>query len=194
MEWEVYVFNFEGEENTDTTDKLLKKLTNILMQEDLFYKGFITLNVIFAQNDIYLLEINTRLGDSEGQTVLKYLDTNILDIFAAVEHQTLDNLKLKYKDGYAMSVNIINRYYPEVRVFQNAFITKDSVNKLTKDFYFYRRVYEYNTKYIQINDRIMSIIDFNRNIEDLRTNIYKDIEKLEGQNIFYRTDLGKNIT
>ena len=93
-----------------------------------------------------------------------------------------------------MSVNIINRYYPEVRVFQNAFITKDSVNKLTKDFYFYRRVYEYNTKYIQINDRIMSIIDFNRNIEDLRTNIYKDIEKLEGQNIFYRTDLGKNIT
>ncbi len=64
--------------------ELVEKLQTALSCENLLYKGFMTINVIINDNKAYLLEINTRLGDSEGQVVLELIENDICELFEAI--------------------------------------------------------------------------------------------------------------
>lgn len=174
-------------------NKLISQIEDLLIEENLFYKGFMTINVIITEAEIYLLEINTRMGDSEGQVIFNLLETDIMEIFESMSNQSIDALDLKFKDGYSMAVNVIDKNYPNILLDEKASISKKSLECLKFDYFFNIRVKEEKENYIQKGNRIISIVGFDKNISKLRKSMYKEINKLEGNNIFFRTDIGADI-
>ncbi len=177
-------------------ENLIEKLCTLLKNEKHFYKGFMTLNVIFTQSDVYLLEINTRLGDSEGQTILSLLDTDLSYIFEKMYCGCINEVKLDFKAGYSMSVNIINSFYPDVRTNELAYITQKSIFEILKsniDLFFYKYVNLQNGNYTQIYDRFVSLVANDESIQILKDRLYSSLEKIQGKNIFYRKDIGDDI-
>ena len=141
-------------------NSLINKLKTLLENENLFYKGFMTINVIFSNNDVYLLEINTRLGDSEGQAILSLLESDLFEVFEAIHNQTIDKLDLCFKDEYAVAVNIINNSYPNILENELASIKKADIDNILNsdiDLYFYKLARLNESSYIQGNDRFISL-------------------------------------
>ncbi len=170
---------------------LIEKLKILLTKENLFYKGFMTINVIFTEDDIYLLEINTRLGDSEGQVFFKLLKTDLMLLFDAVLTQRLDTFDIKYNTGFAAAVNIINKYYPN-RSDCIAYISKKSICKISKihsDFYFYNNIKQTKKRFFQKNNRFISVVSSDISLVNLDKKIYKVCKQIKGKNIFFRTDI-----
>lgn len=177
-------------------ENLIEKLCILLKNENHFYKGFMTLNVIFTKSDVYLLEINTRLGDSEGQTILSLLDTDLSYVFEKMYCGCINELKLDFKVGYSMSINIINSFYPDIRTNELAYIAEKSIIEILKsniDLFFYKYVNLSNGNYTQIYDRFISITSNGKSIKELKEKLYSNLEKIDGKNIFYRSDIGDDI-
>ncbi len=175
---------------------LIIKLNKLLENENLFYKGFMTINVIFTENDVYLLEINTRLGDSEGQVILSLLETDLMDVFESIYNQTLDNINLRFKAEYAVAVNIINNSYPNILENEQALIEKHCIDNILNrdiDLFFYKLARLENNSYIQGNDRFISLVSQGKTINGARNKIYSKINGIIGNNIHYRNDIGKDI-
>lgn len=175
---------------------LVEKLKVLLDSEQLFYKGFMTINVIISNNDIYLLEINTRLGDSEGQVILKLLETDLFDVFEAMHNQTIENLDLRFKEEYAVAVNIINNSYPNILKNKIASIDKHCINNLLYsdiDLFFYKLARLEGNNFIQNNDRFLSLVSNGKTINEARRKIYTKINDIISNNIYYRNDIGEDI-
>ena len=176
-------------------ENLIKKLEFMLPKENHLYKGFMTINVILTDNDIYLLEINTRLGDSEGQTVLKMLNDDLFEIFNLILKGQIENYIPDFKIGFSMSLNIINKTYPEIRIPKKAYITKSSVQRIINngiDVFFYNRIKQNNKTYIQMNDRFLSLCAYHQNLDSLSRLLNNAASSLSSRNVYCRTDLGVN--
>ena len=175
---------------------LISKLKILLETENLFYKGFMTINVIFSNNNAYLLEINTRLGDSEGQAILSLLETDLFDIFESMYNQTVDKLNLSFKNGYAIAVNVINSSYPDILKNNAAKIPEKYINDILNsdiDLFFYKLAKLNSGNYIQQNDRFLSVVVQDKTIYCAREKIYSKINDIIGNNIYYRNDIGADI-
>ena len=175
---------------------LISKLKILLETVNLFYKGFMTINVIFSNNNAYLLEINTRLGDSEGQAILSLLETDLFDIFESMYNQTVDKLNLSFKNGYAIAVNVINSSYPDILKNNAAKIPEKYINDILNsdiDLFFYKLAKLNSGNYIQQNDRFLSVVVQDKTIYCAREKIYSKINDIIGNNIYYRNDIGADI-
>ena len=177
-------------------EALISKLKILLETENLFYKGFMTINVIFSNNNAYLLEINIRLGDSEGQAILSLLETDLFEIFESMYNQTVDKLNLSFKNGYAIAVNVINSSYPDILKNNVAKIPEKYINDILNsdiDLFFYKLVKLNSGNYIQQNDRFLSVVVQDKTIYCAREKIYSKINDIIGNNIYYRNDIGADI-
>lgn len=181
-----------------SVENLIQKLEYMLLKEGCLYKGFMTINVILTDNDIYLLEINTRLGDSEGQTVLKLLNDDLFEIFDLILKGQIENYIPDFKIGFSMSLNIINKTYPEIIISQpqKAYISKTSVQKIIDsgiDVFFYNGTKQSNKNYIQIHNRFLSLCAYHQNLDSLSGLLNNAASSLSSRNVYYRTDLGMEI-
>lgn len=177
-------------------ENLIDKLSILLQSESIFYKGFMTLNITISNDEVFLFEINTRLGDSEGQTILNLLDNDLIELFDAMHYQKLDDLKLFFKQGCSISVNVINNSYPNFENFEIARIEKKSLDDISYDdidVFFYKNVLNQKEYYEQGHDRFVSLVSFGRDINTARNNIYSKLEKINGDNIYYRNDIGLDL-
>jgi len=175
-------------------DNLILKLKKLLISERHFYKGFMTINVIFKEENIFLLEINTRLGDSEGQTLLKLLNDDLYKVFDSILNSNIDKYVPDFKSGYAMSLNVVNKTYPEKRFGKKAYITKYSLEKLIKngiDVFFYKRIKQNNRNYIQGFGRFISLCAYNQDLSALSVLLKNAADSISARNIYYRTDIGQ---
>ena len=177
-------------------ENLIDRLSILLQRESIFYKGFMTLNITISNDEVFLFEINTRLGDSEGQTILNLLDNDLIELFDAMHYQKLDDLKLFFKQGYSVSVNVINNSYPNFDDFDVARIEKKSLDNILSDdidVFFYKNVLNQKEYYEQGHYRFISLVSFGSDINIARNNIYSKLEKINGDNIYYRKDIGLDL-
>lgn len=88
-----------------------------LQAEGLTYRGFLYIGIMVdASGQPHVLEYNTRLGDTEAETILMMWE----DDFAAVSLQTatgsIADLQLHWNPGVAVSIAVAPKGYPEATV------------------------------------------------------------------------------
>lgn len=84
------------------------KIFNFLKSKNYRYKGFMYLGIaIDYQDNIFVLEINTRSGDPELNSILDSIDNNLSEIFylAATDQKIPE---LQFNDNKIVTVRIIN--------------------------------------------------------------------------------------
>ncbi len=175
-------------------NKLCDEIKYMLDSEKLFYKGFITLNVIFTKDEVFLLEINTRMGDSEGQAVLALLETDLAELFFAIENEKLSELKLEWKAAFSSVINVVNSVYPNIHQYLVSSIPVTSIELLRKkdiDIFFYKKVKKDKFNYYQDTNRFISLVCCHSSIKSASEKIYQALSTLKGENLFYRKDIWK---
>ena len=180
------------EDNMDQVfqEEVLDPFMKGLEAEGIDYRGVIFIGLMIENNHAKVLEFNVRFGDPETQVILLRLDSDLYDIMHATATKTLDQVEIKWKKEHAGCVVLASGGYPNAYE-KNKVIT--GLDELSSDII----VFHAGTKLVENNlvtngGRVLNVCTLGSSLEDVRTKIYQEIEKIDFDKKYYRKDIGIN--
>ena len=76
------------------------------------FKGCLYFGLMITPKGPKVIEYNCRFGDPETQVVLPRLKTDIVDIFEAIDNETLSDLDVEWSDDACACVIMASGGYP----------------------------------------------------------------------------------
>jgi phosphoribosylamine--glycine ligase len=94
-------------------DRYVEKILDFLRARSTPFVGILYLGIMVDRNGVpQVLEINTRPGSPEIETIIPTIDNNLLDLFLATASN--ENIpEIKFNDKSAVSIRIVNKDYKE---------------------------------------------------------------------------------
>ena len=182
------------------TEKNLDKIVNKIVKPTIEYmkeigtefSGILYAGLILNNGEPKLIEYNVRFGDPECQALCMRLGAQILDIYFSGAKNELSNLSINEADDSAITVIVAEKGYPTKPKsgceLNDIFNTKyENALKI-----FHAGTYLENNFLRNSGGRIFSFTVRAKNLENARGIVYKQLNKIENKNIFYRTDIGRN--
>ena len=170
-------------------EKVMKPLVAAMAAEGKPYRGVLYAGLMVKDNDIKVLEFNARFGDPETQAVLPLLDSDIIDITEAINHGTLDQQEIQWKDGYAVCVVMSAKGYPAAPV------KGDEIFGLEKDqpdtFVFHAGTKKENGVFVTNGGRVLGVTALDSDLKAAIDKAYRRVETIDFKECHYRKDIGQ---
>ena len=93
-------------------DRIFLPTVRAMAAEGCPFKGCLYFGLMLTEEGPMVIEYNCRFGDPETQVVLPLLKTDLLTIMEAVERETLDQVKVEWREGAAACVILASGGYP----------------------------------------------------------------------------------
>jgi phosphoribosylamine--glycine ligase len=84
-----------------------------LRADGLQFRGVIFIGLMLTAAGARVLEYNVRFGDPEAQAILVRLESDLVEIFAAVAHKNLKGVQIEWSNDASACVVLAARGYPE---------------------------------------------------------------------------------
>ena len=180
------------------TKKTLDKIVNKIIKPTVEYmkeignefSGILYAGLILNNGEPKLIEYNVRFGDPECQALCARLGAQMLDIYVSGAKNELSRLSINEANDSAITVIVAEKGYP--RNPRSGCELNDIVDvKYDKALtIFHAGTYFKNNSLCNSGGRIFSFTVRSKNLNEARTEVYKELTKIENKNIFYRTDIG----
>lgn len=171
-------------------DRIVKPTIDGLKKDHLPYKGFIFIGLIVVNNEPLVIEYNVRMGDPETEVVLPRIDSDLVELFSAVNQQTLDQIKLKVNPQTAATVMLVSGGYPEAYEKGKKITGFDTVENALV---FHAGAKNNSGKVITSGGRVMAITAFGENHKAALKKSYNEISKIDFEGMNYRSDIGFDL-
>lgn len=154
------------------------------------FKGCLYFGLMITPKGPKVIEYNCRFGDPETQVVLPRLKTDIMDIFEAINNETLSDLDIEWSDDAAACVVIASGGYPksypkglEITGLENG--QHDGVI-----------VYHAGTalddnKLVTAGGRVLGVTALGSDLQEALDKSYKAVEEINFENKHFRKDIGQ---
>ena len=171
--------------------KIVKPTIEYMKEIGSEFSGILYAGLIFINGEPKLIEYNVRFGDPECQALCIRLGAQILDIYFNGAKNELSNLSINEANDSAITVIVAEKGYPDNPKsgceLNDIVDTKyDSELKI-----FHAGTYFENKSLRNTGGRIFSFTVRGANLHEARTIAYKQLNKIENPNIFFRTDIGR---
>lgn len=179
-------------------EDIIKPVINGLIQEKLSYKGILTLSLLINNNEPLLLDYHVRFNDPSFQSIVPLLESDVVDVFNAIEEQSLLDFNLEVIDKRSVAVVIANQGYPTKPVMGNKLKKISPVfysfSKTKNSFLFFGALCEDKKKNIvSSGGRLLSIVATGSTIQNANQRVYEIIKSIEIENSWYRNDIGNKF-
>lgn len=172
-------------------DNILGNIEKGFESEGMNFNGVLFIGLMVVDGVAYVLEFNTRFGDPESQVVLPRLKNSLLGVIEKTIDGSLKSEDMDWDERPCMTVILTSKGYPGDYETGFEISGLDDLDQNIKVFHNGTK-YE-DGKYYTSGGRVLSITSTGNNMEEIRENIYKNIERINFEGIYYRTDIGKNI-
>lgn len=162
-----------------------------LKADQMDYRGVVFIGLMIENNKAKVLEYNVRFGDPETQSILLRLDTDLFEIMYAVSTQTLDQVKVSWKDEHVACLVLASGGYPGSYE-KGKVIT--GLDKVADDIIIFHAGTTTNNRgeVVTSGGRVLNICAFGANLEETREKVYKAAEVIDFEGKYYRKDIGLN--
>nr|AOE06048.1 phosphoribosylamine--glycine ligase [uncultured bacterium] len=171
-------------------ERIVKPTVNGLSKENIEYKGFIFIGLIKVGDDPKVIEYNVRMGDPETEVVLPRIQSDLVELFTAVDAQTLDKQEFKLDPRSAATVMLVSGGYPEAYEKDKVITGLDTVED---SLVFHAGTTEKDGQVVTNGGRVIAITSFDDDFKQAIKKSYQNIEKLHFDRINYRTDIGFDL-
>ncbi|HEV3249948.1 MAG TPA: phosphoribosylamine--glycine ligase [Puia sp.] len=171
------------------TDRIIQPTIAGLQKDKIDYRGFIFIGVIKIEDDPYVIEYNCRLGDPETEVVLPRLKNDLVELFAAVPEQRLNEFPIQMDERVACSIMAVSRGYPGS--YEKGF----EINGLDKEVGKDSLVFQAGTlldgeKILTNGGRVLCVTSFAETIYEAVDKSRDVLDLIDFEGIYYRRDIG----
>lgn len=180
------------------TDEIAEECMNTIFlptieamnKEGRTFKGCLYFGLMLTPKGPKVIEYNCRFGDPETQVVLPRLKTDIMDIFEAINNETLSDLDIEWDDRACTCVIMASGGYPK------SYPKGIEINGLTDGQLDGVTVYHAGTKrdgdkLVTSGGRVLGVTALGESIEDALAKSYAGVEKIKFDGVHYRKDIGQ---
>ena len=154
------------------------------------FKGCLYFGLMLTPKGAKVIEYNCRFGDPETQVVLPRLKTDIMDIFEAINNETLSDLDIEWDDRACTCVIMASGGYPKSypKGIEITGLTDGQLEGVT--------VYHAGTKrdgdkLVTAGGRVLGVTALGDSLEDALAKSYAGVEKIKFDGAHYRKDIGQ---
>ena len=169
---------------------VLEAVANGMCQEGLPLTGVLYGGLMKTAQGVKVIEFNARFGDPETEVVLPLLESDAYDVFYGIatganSQSPIANSPLQWRNEATIGVVLASKGYP-------GSYAKGAVIEGTEQFegpIFHMGTKNDNGVLKTNGGRVMMCIATGKDIATARAKVYKEIEKIHCDNLFYRKDI-----
>lgn len=180
----------DGELMQKIEERIVKPTIQGLQNDKIEYKGFVFIGLIKVKNEPYVIEYNVRMGDPETEVVIPRLQSDLVELFLALNNQELDQVTLEIDNRSATTVMLVSGGYPESYQ-KGKEIT--GIENVTDSVVFHAGTKFDEGKIVTSGGRVLAITSFGEDFKEALAQSYKNIEKLHFENMYFRRDIGFDL-
>lgn len=171
-------------------DKIFMPTINAMNNEGRTFKGCLYFGLMITPKGPKVIEYNCRFGDPETQVVLPRLKTDIVDIFEAIDNETLSDLDVEWSDDACACVIMASGSYPKSYP-KGIEITGLSNGQLDGVTVYHAGTKLQDNKLVTSGGRVLGVTALGDTLENALKKSYDAVEKIHFEGAHYRRDIGK---
>ena len=171
-------------------DKIFMPTINAMNQEGRTFKGCLYFGLMITPKGPKVIEYNCRFGDPETQVVLPRLKTDIIDIFEAINNETLSELDIEWSEKACACVIMASGGYPKSYK-KGVEITGLTLGQLDGVTVYHAGTKIENDKLVTSGGRVLGVTALGDSLADALKKSYEAVENIQFDNAHYRKDIGK---
>lgn len=175
---------------TECMDKIFMPTINAMNQEGRTFKGCLYFGLMITPKGPKVIEYNCRFGDPETQVVLPRLKTDIIDIFEAINNETLSELDIEWSEKACACVIMASGGYPKSYK-KGVEITGLTLGQLDGVTVYHAGTKIENDKLVTSGGRVLGVTALGDSLADALKKSYEAVENIHFDNAHYRKDIGK---
>lgn len=171
-------------------EKIFVPTINAMNAEGRTFKGCLYFGLMITPKGPKVIEYNCRFGDPETQVVLPRLKTDIMDIFEAINNETLSELDIEWSDEACTCVIMASGGYPKSypKGIEITGLTEGQLDGVT--------VYHAGTaindgRLVTSGGRVLGVTALGNTLEEALEKSYAAVDKIKFENAHYRKDIGQ---
>lgn len=171
-------------------EKIFIPTIEAMNKEGRTFKGCLYFGLMITPKGPKVIEYNCRFGDPETQVVLPRLKTDIMDIFEAINNETLSDLDIQWDDRACTCVIMASGGYPksypkglEITGLENGQLEGVTVYHAGTDIK--------DGKLVTSGGRVLGVTALGDTLEEALKKSYEAVEKIKFENAHYRKDIGQ---
>lgn len=181
---------FTEELNSKIKD-LLEKIAYGFKNEGLDFKGILFIGFMIVERVPKVLEFNVRFGDPETEVILPRLKSDIVDLFLKTIDGSLEEKDLIWDDKSCVTVVLTSAGYPgSYKKGYEISISQDIADSIIL---FHNGTKYDENKLLTNGGRVLSVTSLGETMDIARDNIYKNIQKIKFDGVYYREDIAEGI-
>ena len=174
-------------------EKIIKPTLKGINELGTKYKGFLYAGLMIVKNEPFLIEYNVRMGDPECQTILPTLDTDLVELFQSCIDEKLNEIEINWTEKKSLCVVLCSNGYPE-KYEKNIIINNfEKLNLNENNYLFHAGTKKEDNKIYAVGGRVLNFISLSNSYFNARKNIHENLEELNWEKGFYRSDIGYKV-
>jgi phosphoribosylamine--glycine ligase len=156
------------------------------------FKGILFAGLMIEDDNVQVIEFNTRFGDPETQILLPLIAEDVVPLFAQAAKGALKPTPPSLRKENAVHVVLTSQGYPEtlgtgMRLGEKMEIPAAPDNTLL----FISGAKKLDSQWVNSGGRVIGVTALGTTMEEARTRAYATVEKIHFQGAHWRKDIGK---
>jgi len=161
-----------------------------LKSEGILYQGFIFFGLIKVSNEPMVIEYNVRLGDPETEVVIPRIESDFLELLAAVADKRLNEVSFSIKKETAATVMIVSGGYPGDYLKGKEITGYDAIKD---SLVFHAGTKLVNNVVVTDGGRVIAVTSYGNNKAEALKKSYNNVKKINFDKKNFRTDIGFDL-
>ncbi|AZB41470.1 phosphoribosylamine--glycine ligase [Bacillus sp. FJAT-42376] len=157
-----------------------------LVQEGSPFTGILYAGLMLTADGPKVIEFNARFGDPETQAVLPRMKSDLVDVIGAVMEGR--DFEIEWSEEAAVAVVLASEGYPEA--YEKGTVLNGLEDAAGEAAVFHAGTKLSGDRFVSDGGRILAVSANGRSIKEAQEKAYKAIRYMDGNGVFYRTDIG----
>lgn len=171
-------------------EKIIRPTILGLEKDEIIYKGFIYFGLMNCDGEPRVVEYNCRMGDPETEVVIPRIKSDLVELFEALDQQTLNEKTLEIDDRAASTVVMVSGGYPEN---YRKDIVIHGVAEVQNSIVFHAGAKYDDKRLLTSGGRVLVVTSFGKTIHDAVNISYDSMQHIFYDDMYYRKDIGKDL-
>ena len=179
----------------DAWDNIVLPVVRGMAAEGMPYRGFLYTGLMLTKTGPQVIEFNCRFGDPEAETILPRLKSDLLSAMATAVEGGLGHTDLRFHDGAAVTVVMVNGGYPGAYekggVINGLMPEGDAYDSANPTIVYHAGTAEKEGAIIATGGRVLAVTGMGADQAGARQAAYDRVASISWPNVFYRKDIAK---